>query len=226
MDQMHAGKEAIKKTYEMRLQRKEKIRRIESTSQRTVHFIFDSGIPNKITPFTRKYKRLIQGQLQEFEEKEQEMFNNYINNLESESISEEDVYPIIYEDNPFFNLELTGLSRISFGVADDPFFKATRSKYFPEVYLINKKSKIQARISQAKRRSDKYKDAFEFQEDFREQALKVNDDRKVKINLSELMKGSKPGKMILLTVRAESVRPPKAGEFERAWYRLINEDTN
>ncbi len=40
------------------------------------------------------------------------------------------------------------------------------------------------------------------------------------------MKGSKPGKMILLTVRAESVRPPKAGEFDRAWYRLINEDTN
>jgi hypothetical protein len=56
--------------------------------------------------------------------------------------------------------------------------------------------------------------------------LKVNDDRKVRVNLSELMKGSKPGKMILLTVRAESVRPPKAGEFDRAWYRLINEDTN
>ena len=56
---MQASKDAIKKTYEMRLQRKEKVRRIESNSQRTVHFIFDSGIPNKITPFTRKYKRLI-----------------------------------------------------------------------------------------------------------------------------------------------------------------------
>jgi hypothetical protein len=56
---MHTSKEAIKKTYEMKLQRKEKIRRIESTSERTVHFIFDSGIPNKITPFNRKYKRLI-----------------------------------------------------------------------------------------------------------------------------------------------------------------------
>ena len=54
----------------------------------------------------------------------------------------------------------------------------------------------------------------------------MNDDRKVKINLSELMKGSKPGKMILLTVRAESVRPSKAGEYDRAWYRLVNEDTN
>ena len=80
--------------------------------------------------------------MQEFEEKEQELFNNYITNLEGESISEDDVYPIIYENNPFFNLELTGLSRISFGVADDPFYKAQRPKYFPEVYLINKKSKI------------------------------------------------------------------------------------
>ncbi len=144
---MQQSKEAIKRTYEMKLQRKEKIRRIESTSERTVHFIFDTGIPNKITPFTRKYKRLLQGQLQEFEEKEQEMFNNYIMNLEGESIGEDDVYPIVYEDNPFFNLELTGLSRVSFSVADDPFYKATRSKYYPEVYLINKKSKIQAHIS-------------------------------------------------------------------------------
>ena len=68
VDQMHNIKESIKKTYEMKLQRKERIRRIESTSQRTVHFIFDSGIPNKINPFTRKYKRLIAGNLQEFEE--------------------------------------------------------------------------------------------------------------------------------------------------------------
>jgi hypothetical protein len=63
-------------------------------------------------------------------------------------------------------------------------------------------------------------------EDFRETALKVNDDRKVRFNLSELMKGHKPGKMILLTVRSETVRPTKAGEFDRSWYRLINDDTN
>ena len=149
-------------------------------------------------------------------------------NLESESLSEEDIYPIIYEDMPFYNLELTGLSRISFAVADDPFYRTSRVKYYPEVYLINKKSKIQAVINPLNHRSNKYKDAFEYCEDFREQALKVNDDRKVRINLSELMKGSKPGKMILLTVRTNSLRqgPPKNGEFDRAWFRLINEDTN
>ena len=38
----------------------------------------------------------------------------------------------------------------------------------------------------------------------------------------------KPGRMILLTVKCFDLRkhPPKEGEFERAWYRLVNEDTN
>lgn len=34
--------------------------------------------------------------------------------------------------------------------------------------------------------------------------------------------------MLLLTVKCYSLRksPPKDGEFDRAWYRIINEDTN
>lgn len=34
--------------------------------------------------------------------------------------------------------------------------------------------------------------------------------------------------MILLTVKTFDLRkaPPKEGEFDRAWYRLTNEDTN
>jgi hypothetical protein len=59
MEQIQVTKENIKKTHEVKLQRKEKIRRIESESQRTVHFIFNPNVPSKITPFTRKYKRLL-----------------------------------------------------------------------------------------------------------------------------------------------------------------------
>ena len=38
----------------------------------------------------------------------------------------------------------------------------------------------------------------------------------------------KPGRMILLTVRTYDLRrnPPKEGEFDRAWYRLNNDDTS
>jgi hypothetical protein len=64
-------------------------------------------------------------------------------------VTEDDQYPIVYEDAPYFQLELTGIQRLAFCVADDPFFKSERSKYFPEVFLINKKSKIQAMVSPA-----------------------------------------------------------------------------
>ena len=69
---------------------------------------------------------------------------------------------------------------------------------------------------------------FEYCEDFRELSLNINDDRKIKINLIELIKAGTPGDMILLTVRCFDLKksPPRKGEFDRAWYRLINEDTN
>ena len=82
VDSLHQTKESIKKSYEMKLQRKEKVRRIESASERTVHYIFNSGVPSKITPFTRKYKRLLDGTLEQFEEQENEKFANYVMNME------------------------------------------------------------------------------------------------------------------------------------------------
>ena len=47
----------------------------------------------------------------------------------------------------------------------------------------------------------------------------------MKITLSQM---KKPGKMILLTVKCFDLKRhhPKEGEFDRAWYRLVNEDTN
>jgi hypothetical protein len=48
--------------------------------------------------------------------------------------------------------------------------------------------------------------------------LKLNDDRKIRLVLSKI---SKPGMMVLLTVRCFDLRrsPPKDGEFDRAWFR-------
>lgn len=56
--------------------------------------------------------------------------------------------------------------------------------------------------------------------------LKINDDRKVHINLGGI---KEPGTMLMLTVRQFDVRgkpPAKEGEFDRAWFRLSNEETN
>ena len=146
--------------------------------------------------------------------------------MENEALNEDDKYPIIYGNLPYFTLELTNLSKIAFCVADDPFYKSLRAKYYPEVILISSKSEIKSIISHDNRANEKQ--TLEYCEDFREQALKFNDDRKVKINLSDLKGKGTAGKMLLLIVKCFSLRkqPPKQGEFDRAWFRIINEDTN
>ena len=48
---------------------------------------------------------------------------------------------------PFFTCELTSLSTISFAVADDPFYKSERSKYYPEIIVISAKGRIISKIS-------------------------------------------------------------------------------
>ena len=79
-----------------------------------------------------------------------------------------------------------------------------------------------------------------FEEDIREAKLKLNDDRRVNINLGAFapkVKGKpgasalgasaldKPnGKMLLLTVRVQEAS--RKVPYDRAWYRLINSDTS
>jgi hypothetical protein len=48
---------------------------------------------------------------------------------------------------PYFTIELTSLNRIAFAVADDPFYKSIRSKYYPECILYNLKGKVLAKIN-------------------------------------------------------------------------------
>lgn len=64
-----------------------------------------------------------------------------------------------------------------------------------------------------------------YTEDVRDPVLKINDDKKIHINLGGI---KEVGTMLLLTVRLSDLREKsvKEGEFERAWFRLYNEDTN
>lgn len=67
--------------------------------------------------------------------------------LENEELEEGEVNPIHYGEMPFFTCELTTLNRISFAVADDPFYKSNRSKYYPECVVFNSKGKLIVRIN-------------------------------------------------------------------------------
>ena len=64
-------------------------------------------------------------------------------------------------------------------------------------------------------------------EGFRDEKLKINDDRKVKLTLSDFK--DRRNMMILLTVRMNDMKGQqevKSDAFKQAWFRLTNEDTN
>lgn len=78
---------------------------------------------------------------------------------------------------PFFTCDLTNLNRLSFAVADDPYYKPNRSKYYPELIIINKKGKIKDKVNPWDKKAKKY--GLEFKDDFREPKLSLNDDKKI-----------------------------------------------
>jgi hypothetical protein len=125
---------------------------------------------------------LLEGTLREFEDEEREKFIAFVEKFENEDLDEGEKNPIVYEDIPYFTLELTSLNRIAFSIADDPFYKSLRGKYYPELIVTNIKGKLLARINPENPKSDKY--GLEYLDDFREPNLKLNDDKKVRITLS------------------------------------------
>ena len=62
-------------------------------------------------------------------------------------------------------------------------------------------------------------------DNFRDEKLKINDDRKIKFDLENV---KSQGIMILLTVRTFDTRGEKVkeGAYDQAWFRIQNEDTN
>ena len=115
------------------------------------------------------------------------------------------------------------MQRLCFSTADDPFYKATISKYYPEVVVFDSNGKELARCGPKNKKVEKYN--MSYIEDFRDSALRINDDRKIQIGIAGL---EKPGLMMLLLVREKSTAglPVKQGDFDRAWFRLSNDDTN
>ena len=157
--------------------------------------------------------------LEDFEFKEQEALNAYIAGIQEEN--EELKNPIVYGPNPFFELELKSLNRLAFAVADNPFMKTDTAKYYPEVHIIDSEGNLQASIG-PRNRTDAHFAASLYTEGFRDDNLKINDDRKVKLTLNDF---TKDGMMLLLTVRCYDVKKTTAN-FSDAWFRLQNEDTN
>lgn len=131
-------KQAIKTAVQERQVRNARRRAIESTDERTVHFVFKPPHEIPETPFTKKFHRMMTNELEAFEETENKAFADYIEDFKNEQIVAESAkFPIEFKSNGFFELELLALERIAFAVADNPFFRGDVSKYYPECHLVN-----------------------------------------------------------------------------------------
>jgi hypothetical protein len=126
---------------------------------------------------------------------------------------------------PYFCCELSGgINRLSFSTADDPFCKIAVPKYYPECVVINKEGLILATVNPYLKKQTDF--GLNYNDDMRDPVLKINDDRKVKIQMGAI---KDVGTMILLTVREYDLsnkQPHKEGDLERAWFRLSNDETN
>lgn len=123
-------------------------------------------------------------------------------------------------------MELAVLRRINFAVADNPFFKNETTKFYPECHVISEDGDVIATINPDSKRVKGQFPGLMYADNFRDDKLKINDDRKVKINLNEF---TDKGTMILLTVRSRDLRGNsnvKPALYENAWYRLQNEETS
>ena len=159
--------------------------------------------------------------LEAFEKEESEAFEAYVEAITKEE--EEVADPVVYGPNPYYELELKSLHRLAFAVADNPFMKTDTAKYYPEIHVIEADGSVSASIGPNMKLDDKFGSSY-YCEGFRDDRLKINDDRKVKLTLSDFE--GRHNMMILLTVRMNDVKGVNPEEFKEAWYRLQNEDTN
>ena len=196
---------------------------IESKDKRVVHFLFNPGYPAKQSPFSKQVGRLMDGTLAEQNEADKKAYEEWIEKYKLEELEDGEPNPLLEQDSPDFCCMLQGLHRVVFSTADDPFFKVPINKYHPELVVVDRDGTVLSTVNPQNRRDDNYQ--ISYADDFRDTALKINDDKKICISLGAM---KKPGMSIFLFVRENDLtgKPVREGDFDRAWFRISNEETN
>jgi hypothetical protein len=98
------------------------------------------------------------------------------------------------------------------------------AKYYPEAVVVNGKGEIVARINPTCDSCETFP-GLSYLDSFRDEKLRINDDRKVRMNLADFID---PACMILLLVKSFDTRAAKVTEsaFAHSWFRFQNEQTN
>ena len=103
--------------------------------------------------------------------------------------------------------------------------KTDCAKYYPEIHVVQADGVVVTTISPSNKNDPNFGSSF-YVDNFRDEHLKINDDRKVKLTLSDFK--DRRDMMILLTVRMNDLKGQNVDKtaYSQAWYRLQNEDTN
>ena len=158
--------------------------------------MFNPRVPSPLTPFGKSYKLMREGTLDEILSQEKKDFDEYIAKLTEES-DEPLANPIKYDDSDYFTCLLSGgINRLTFSTADSPFYKTSTAKYYPECVVLSADGTVLARVNPTEKRSTQY--SMNYLDDFRDPVLKINDDRKISIQLNGIQE---EGVMILLLVK-------------------------
>ena len=169
--------------------------------------MFNPRVPTPLTPFGKFYKLMRDGTLDETITNEKKEFEEYIAKL-TEEADEPLVNPVKYDDSEFFSCLLSGgVNKVTFSTADSPFFKTSAAKYYPEAVLISPDGTILSRVNPTEKRATEY--GMSYLDDFRDPVLKINDDRKISIQLNSIQE---EGVMILLLVKEFDLTGKKFSE--------------
>ena len=142
-----------------------------------------------MTPFTKRMLCYLKGNLDETLAQDNELLESYIERLLEERLEEGETSPIKFEDNCFFEMELNMIDQVSFAVADNPFVKSDTPRFQPELYVVSKDGKISGHIASEARPGFKEnreipEHDMELVDNFRDDKLKINDERKIRFSLN------------------------------------------
>lgn len=192
-----------------------------------MHFLLDTKVACKELPFSRKYKRVQENSTEDLEKKdeeEREAFAGFLERLESETVEEGETNPVVYDDAIYPIYNISCFKKLAFATADNPFYKPERNKYYPEVVIADNDGTVVARMNPfSAKENTEY--GLSFFDDFRDSKLKMNDDKKIRLDLAKVW-SEQVTVFFLVKTFDLSASPPTEGEFGRAMFRLLNEDTN
>ena len=203
---------------------------IENPNKRIINFVFVNPFPVRLNEFSNRLRKIFDDRLEDYVTDVETRINSYVEKIKNDEFEEQEdepvPYPITYTTTPYLTYDITAIGKIALATADDPFFNLppTHKKYFPELIIYNKEGQIIEVIDESKAGAETQTNS-QFEPNCRDSKLKINDDRKASISL--LLQ--KEVQMILLVIKTKDLseeKDIKPGQFDRAYFRLIDDETN